>query len=110
MTYRNSGWKNSPETEDTQKSKTSQTTMLNGFDYSVIPKTVFNLGLVVFLCLTVGMCRVQPETIAQCQKSCSERFSGGSMKKATAYSCTCADRSQSNFSVIKEDPWVLPRN
>ena len=103
MSYRRTGWR--VEETDTLKSGTSQTKTSKSFDYSIIPKIIFNIGLFVSICFMITMCRVDSKTIAQCQASCEKRLSTSQMKKVTSYSCICmaADRG---FKL--DSPWVLP--
>jgi hypothetical protein len=108
MSYRRTGWKS--ETENTSKSTTLENqTSTSSFDYSIIPSTIFNIGLIIVACLFFTTCRVDDKVIKQCQESCKTRMSNARMERVTFYSCNCTAESTSVLSV-PSDPWILPRN
>jgi len=107
MSYRRTGWKS--ETENTSKSTTLENqTSTSSFDYSIIPSTILNIGLIILGCVFFTTCRVDDKIIKQCQESCKVRMSSARMEKATFYSCVCTTESPS-FLSPSVDPWVLPR-
>ena len=109
MSYRRTGWKS--ETENMSKSTTSENQIsTSSFDYSIIPYTVFNIGLTVIACVFFTNCRVDDTVIKQCQESCKVRMSNVRMKRATAYSCECTTESSNSFLKSTSEPWMLPRN
>jgi len=108
MSYRRTGWKNN-QTERTEESTMSKTPILRSFDYSIIPTTILNIGLIILGCVFFTTCRVDDKVIKQCQESCKVRMSNARMEKVTFYSCTCTTES-SSFLSPSTDKWVLPRN
>ena len=67
MSYRRTGWKS--ETENTSKSTTLENqTSTSSFDYSIIPSTILNIGLIILGCVFFTTCRVDDKVIKQCQE------------------------------------------
>tara|TARA_B100000131_G_C17672692_1_gene433086 strand:- start:157 stop:411 length:255 start_codon:yes stop_codon:yes gene_type:complete len=68
---------------------------------SAIAKSIFYIGICITVSLLFSTCKVDSETIAQCEDACGN---ARGIKEVTAWSCTCNEIQGSLNS-----PWVLPQ-
>ena len=71
-----------------------------------IASAIAKCGFYVCVCVMAGMlfstCKVDKETIVQCEESCGD---ARGIDKVTAWSCTCSDQDMT----VEASPWVLPK-